>query len=268
MAVELFELDLLGGAAERLYRRNRPGIDALPWGTLATPKISEAHQIAARREWTDAAMQEYTSAANLSLTLRALLRARVPLDLSGALAQFPLDEVAHAELCARVAGELGGGTPIRYDPVQVFPLPDDGEESVDPIVAATERVVREFCVGESVSHELLKACSRAARQPLLREVLRQLVKDENRHAAFGWLFLDWAAPQLDTRSQARVRRSARLAVTKIDRIIRSLDSAPREVISPVGMIGAMGRDAYVACGRRAIEVGVLERLDRFGLAPA
>ncbi|HEY7955706.1 MAG TPA: hypothetical protein VII38_10445, partial [Polyangia bacterium] len=168
----------------------------------------------------------------------------------------------------RVAGELGGGTPIRYDRSQVFPLPEQSDESVDPIVAATERVTREFCVGESVSHDLLKGCLRAARQPLLREILSRLVDDEKRHAGFGWLFLDWAAPQLDARSRARVRRSAALAVAKVERIVTSLETAPRDVISPLGMIGAMGRDAYAACARRAIELRVRKRLDRFGLTPA
>ena len=34
MAQELFELELLGGGMERRYRRARPEVEQMPWGTL------------------------------------------------------------------------------------------------------------------------------------------------------------------------------------------------------------------------------------------
>src|SRR4051794_27855013 len=122
MADELFELEILGGAVERAYRRARPEIEALPWGTLEVSTVPKAEVLIARREWTATSLQEYASAANAALTLQAVLKARAPLDLTAMLARVPLDEIAHSELCARVAAELGGGTPLRYDRARVFPL--------------------------------------------------------------------------------------------------------------------------------------------------
>ncbi len=44
--MRLFELDWQGGTAERYFRRARPGIDELPWGTLSpagySPELVEA----------------------------------------------------------------------------------------------------------------------------------------------------------------------------------------------------------------------------------
>src|SRR4051812_3686243 len=114
LAETLFELRLYGGRAERDYRGARQGIEQLPWEALSTSDYSEAERVAARREWTEAAFSEYVSAAGTSLLVRALVRARVPLDLSAMAAQFPLDELFHAELCSRMANVLGGGTPLSY----------------------------------------------------------------------------------------------------------------------------------------------------------
>ncbi len=34
MPVELFELELIGGAMERQYREMRPEVESMPWGTI------------------------------------------------------------------------------------------------------------------------------------------------------------------------------------------------------------------------------------------
>jgi hypothetical protein len=95
---ELFELSLLGGAPERRYRRLRPDIDRLPWERLKPGRRSSAVLEAARRGWTQGALQEYASADAHSAMLRLLVRARAPVDVSAMASRFPLDELAHAEL--------------------------------------------------------------------------------------------------------------------------------------------------------------------------
>jgi len=57
MAGELFELELFGGGVERRYRKMRPEVEAMPWGTLDVTGIPEEALILARRQWTGAAVQ-------------------------------------------------------------------------------------------------------------------------------------------------------------------------------------------------------------------
>ena len=52
---ELFELEILGGATERRFRKMRPEVEAMPWGTLDVRDADEKDLIAARRAWTGAA---------------------------------------------------------------------------------------------------------------------------------------------------------------------------------------------------------------------
>lgn len=109
---EVFELELLGGGVERRFREERPETEMMPWGTLDATLFSEEERVAARRGWTDLALQEYGAAASQANVIRLLARARAPLDLTAMLATFPLDELSHTELCARMAEELGGAVPI------------------------------------------------------------------------------------------------------------------------------------------------------------
>ena len=56
---ELFELELFGEGIERRYRRMRPEVEAMPWGTFDTKPIREAALVIARKQWTLAPFQEH-----------------------------------------------------------------------------------------------------------------------------------------------------------------------------------------------------------------
>ena len=190
---ELFELELFGEGVERRYRKMRPEVEAMPWGTLVLDGISEHALVAARKRWTGAAFQEHRTGIACAAALRLLYECRAPLDLIALAARFPLDELAHVELCARMAMELGGGTEIRHDPDAMIV---DPAAELPPLVRAADAVVRFFCVGEAVSIPLLRGAWHAARHPLPRAVLGRIVRDEAAHGTFGFFFLDWALPQL------------------------------------------------------------------------
>ncbi len=260
---ELFELSLYGGAAEERYRRARPEIENLPWGTLPIGDLSERERLAARREWTDAALSEYGSAATFSITLRALLRARVPLDLSAMVARFPLDEIAHAELCARVTGELGGGTPLAYDRGALFPLPDAASENESPVFAAAARVLHEMCVRESWSLAIIKVLARKNRHPLLKAIWSSIANDEAAHAGFGWMFFEWA--ELTDAERRRLAKRAAQSIADLERALKKAEQIPTERLSRFGIIESIGKSTYLSESRRAIETRIKKPLTRLGL---
>src|ERR1700723_2301367 len=107
MRSEVFELELFGEGIERRYRKMRPEVEAMPWGTIDTSVIPEHALILGRKAWTSAAFQEHRTGIACVATLRALMECRAPIDLVGMASRFPLDEMVHVELCARMAMELG-----------------------------------------------------------------------------------------------------------------------------------------------------------------
>jgi hypothetical protein len=201
------EIDWLGGPAERRMRRRRPGIDDLPWGTLASMELADEDSAEARLAWTDSAFREYASAAAFAALSTALLEAGAPIDLVGMCADFVVDEMVHVELNARVAAELGGAAPYRVDLEKVAPY-------VDPAMPAIERAAEialvTSCVGESLSVPSLGGAMRASTHPLTRAVLARIVRDEGPHARLGWLVLDWAGDRIDRARLGGVAR-ARIA---------------------------------------------------------
>lgn len=262
MSTELFELELLGGKIEQRYRRQRPEVEALPWGTIRREDYPPEVVEAARTSWTQSAFQEYRTSVAVAQTLKCLIEARAPLDLIAMASRFPLDEVVHVELCARMAMELGGGVPIVHDPDALVALP---REELDPLLRCADLVVRFFCVGEALSIPMLRGTWHAATHPLARGVLGVIVRDEAAHGTFGFTFLDWALPLLPESARGLLARSADDTVKMVKRNWRYLRDRPKTAFSEAHALGWMQSDAYLELASRSLEARVLRPLRDRGI---
>src|ERR1700722_7044203 len=142
-----FELEWMGGAAEHHFRKARPGIDDLPWGTLDPSKYDPAAVDQARSSWTEVAINEYRAVASFAEVLRALVDVKAPLDLLGATSDFLADECAHVELASRLAMELGGAARQEVDLERFAP----GPVGRTPLERANDIILRVSCVAEAFS---------------------------------------------------------------------------------------------------------------------
>jgi hypothetical protein len=234
----------------------------MPWGTLAVAGFDEQHVIAARKAWTGSAFQEHRTAAACASTLRALIEVRAPLDLVAMAARFPLDEIVHVELCARMAMELGGGTELRHDPDDICL---DRNPSLRPLLRAADLVTRFFCVGEALSIPLLRATWKATLHPLPRAVLGRIVKDEAAHGVFGWHFLDWAMPALTADDREHLRIAAETAISEVKRLWDDLRRRPKAP-PRIHALGWMQTDAYLTLAASSLEDEVIAPLRARGIA--
>jgi hypothetical protein len=255
LETQLFELELLGGAWERRYRSARPEVEAMPWATLDPRDFADEVLAAARTSWTSAAFQEHRTAAACASTLRALVEARAPLDLVAAFARFPLDEIVHVELCARMAMALGGGAELHYAESAICA---DGDRALPPLLRAAELVARNFCVGEALSIPLLHGAWLRATHPLAHAVLGCIVRDEAAHGVVGWSFLDWALPQLDAEGVGFVRRTAEAAIAEIRLLWDDLARRPQAAASAGHALGWMGSDTYLELAGRSLRTRVVK----------
>ncbi len=262
MRSEVFELEMLGDIFERRYRKMRPEVAAMPWGTLDLSNASKLARLTARVTWTRAAYQEYRTAIACCTALRALLEARAPLDLIALGTRFPLDEMVHVELCARMAMECGGGTEILYDPDHVVGEPDP---LASPLLRAAKLVVRTFCVGEALSVPLLRGAWRASKHPLARAVLARIVKDEAAHGTFGYVFLDWALPKLSEAEIADTGRAADEAIAVVHAQWAEIRRRPAKPSFEGDALGWMLTTEYLALAERSLASKVLTPLRARGI---
>ena len=177
--------------------------------------------------------------------------------------RFPLDELVHVELCARMAMELGGGTEIMHDPDEMIV---DAPAELSPLMRAADMIVRFFCVGEALSIPLLRGTWKAAQHPLPRAVLGRIVKDEAAHGTFGFAFLDWALPDLTEADLTHLGRAADRTILAVQRqwkdieARRALDDEPAK-----DALGWMRSDAYLALAQRSMEERVRTPLRARGI---
>jgi len=264
VAAELFELELYGDNVERRYRRMRPEVEAMPWGTFDTHGIPEAALVLARKQWTGAAFQEHRTAIACAATVRALLECRAPLDLVAMAARFPTDEVVHVELTARMAMELGGGTEIQFEPDKVIV---DAEPGLPPLLRAADMIARFFCVGEAVSIPLLRATWHAARHPLPRAVLGRIVKDEAAHGVFGFMFLDWALASMTDADRRDIAAAADRGIMAVRALWQKLEQQrQKDYDESIGdALGWLHSDAYLELAARSLETQVRKPLRERGI---
>lgn len=265
----LFELEWLGGTSAAHFRRVRPGIGDLPWGTLDPHAFPEPLVERARASWTTGAYQEYCTAAAFARVTEALLQARAPVDLVGMAGGFVADEMSHVELNARVAGELGGGAPMEVDFTRLAPEPDP---DLTPLQRANELIVRICCVGETFSLPVLSGTMAVASHPLIQAVLKRIVREEAPHGRLGWLYLDWVHERLDPDEKARlagVALDALSAFAPYWKGVRTSASGDRTAagwsLADVHALGWMERGDYARAARRAARDRVLRPLARYGI---
>ncbi|MDB4967262.1 MAG: hypothetical protein JWN44_2951 [Myxococcales bacterium] len=256
MRREPFELSILGGATERAWRRERPDIAPLPWELLDEEPPAGALLETARRFWTRMAFQEHKTATATAATVQALCAARAPVDLIAHAARFVADELAHVELCARVAAGLGGAAPLSHDPDELVPAPSP---RLSPLGRAAELVLRVYCIGEAFSLPLQQATARAQRHPLLSAILRRIARDESAHGAFGWLFFDWAGELVSDGERAHLRAIARDSVATV------ADSIEQPGEDAELTFGWLPRPKWQAVARRSLDEDVKEPLMARGL---
>lgn len=258
-----FELELFGGTVEARYRRMRPEVEAMPWASFDPSVYEDDVRLAARVAWTRAAFQEHRTAAAVSVSLRALVEARAPVDLIATATRFPLDELVHIELCARMAELLGGGTEILHRPDELI---RDPEPSLSPMMRACDIVVRLYCVGEALSIPLLQSACHAAKHPLPKAILSTIVHDEAAHGTFGFWFLDWALPKLGPGDRAFLAEAAERAIAPIRRIWRDIEGAPPQPDSEAHPLGWLRSEAYLETAHTSMHRNVLEPLRARGIA--
>lgn len=268
-AKQPFELEWFGGFAERYMRRIRPGIDDFAWGTLRPQDYPPLLVDRARVSWTEAAFNEYCTAAAMAEMVTALLAANAPIDLVCMVSDFITDEMLHVELTSRIAMELGGGAPYQID---FGNLSQPCSPDLTPLQRANEMVVRVCCVGEAFSVPMLGGCRKSATHPLTKAVLDRIVRDEAPHGRFGWLYLDWIGEDLDDAERQRLAAIAQTTLRQFEvywKRLRSkvVDGVTTEgfLLSDVRQLGWMEAQAYAAAAREAVRDNIVAPLAKYGI---
>jgi hypothetical protein len=176
----LFEIEWAGAAAEKHWRKLRPFVSELPWGTLDVKRYAPELVDRARIAWSSIAMSEYRAAAAFADVLAAMLAARAPLDIVGMGGDFVADELMHVELASRLAMELGGGAPIQAD-FETMGVEPTMESSA--LERCNDLVVRVGCIAETISGAIALETRAVVEHPLVHGIVERIARDEAPHTS-------------------------------------------------------------------------------------
>ncbi len=264
-----FEIEWLGGAAQKHYRKLRPMSADFPWGTLDPKKYPPELVDRARVSWSSIARSEYRAAASFADVLAAMLAAKVPLDLIGMAGDFIADELFHVELASRLAMEIGGGAPIDADFERMGATTS---AELTPRQRANELLLRVGCISETLSGALAVETMREVEHPLVVAIISQIARDEARHTRLGWLYMDWAADEMDDQERARLAKVALREIQMLSPIWRRRTSRTEQGVTTEGYLlkdvhelGWMESQHVAQCAIRAVEEEILAPLAKLGI---
>ncbi len=242
----------------------------MPWGSLDASKMPPKLVERARISWTEAAYNEYCTAAAFAQLVSAMLASRAPVDLIAMASDFIADEMLHVELTSRIAMQLGGGAPYDVDFARLAMTPSRADLS--PLALTSEIVVRLCCVGEAFSVRMLGGSLRSATHPLTRAVLDRIVHDEAPHGQLGWMYLEAVDDDLGDAERARLASVATSALATFAPIYQRLRSKVENGITSEGFriddvraLGWMESTEYGALAREAVKANVVRPLARHGI---
>jgi hypothetical protein len=137
--------------------------------------------------WREDARQEHASIAAFARFTMLALAVGAPPEIVAGSNRAGLDEIRHARGCFALAdryentGNHGPGAIALEGALQPMCL-----------AALAALTVHEGCVGETLGVMLASEQRAHAKDPVVRDFLDRLVRDEMRHAELAWSFVRWA----------------------------------------------------------------------------
>lgn len=163
----------------------------IPWASFDKSKYSKEQLDAARLYWSRRAWTEYTGTAEFcALQLRFCLEREREIDARIQLSMEQLEESNHC-IASYMFAELLGG----YEPEPARPLPKSinhrgiKEKAFDLTISLEAIMIAHICIGETIAAAIFEARYRHSTDPVAKELVRRIMRDEARHIAFGWSYM-------------------------------------------------------------------------------
>ncbi len=193
-----FPLQLDDGvpAIRELYRRAKrtewnPATD-IAWEKLDLSRYNEDELYAARQYWSRRAWGEYGAISESPALLLRFTKERREPDLSLFWTIRTQEEVRHADVCRRMADSLGGymTEPVRPDLGGAVATHGVRGMSFDADTPLESLIASLICCAEVIAYDVFRALIKDATDPVAKQVLQLIFRDEVRHCEFGWSYIE------------------------------------------------------------------------------
>ena len=198
-------------AIRDLYRRAKatewnPATD-IRWDRLDVTRYSDEQLFAARQYWSRRAWSEYGAIAESPALLLRFTKERREIDLSLFWTIRTQEEVRHADVCRRMADALGGylPEPVTKDLEDAVATHGVRGMSFDADTPLEALIASLICCAEVIAFDVFRGLIKTTSDPVAKQILQMIFRDEVRHCEFGWNYMEYRAPQMSADELAVVR---------------------------------------------------------------
>lgn len=189
----------------------------IDWDLLDPAQFSEEQLWGARHYWSRRAWGEYGAISESpALQIRYCLQ-NYPSDMRLFFTIRSQEESRHAEVCYLMAERLGGY--IEKPEAQAYEgsVATHGvrKMALDPNVSLEAIIAALVCAAEEIAFDVFKHLIEITPNPVARQVCQAIMRDEVRHCAFGWQFMNERTNEM-TPAELDVVRDA--VVTMIEKV--------------------------------------------------
>jgi hypothetical protein len=188
------------------------------WSRFDRAYYSAETREAARLTWSRRAWGAYPGLGeSTALLVRLCLESgAVGMDAKLFLSFRPAEEAKHLECCYTLAERLGGYVPDPGDAAlrQASNHPF-AQAALDPDVPVEAFVAALGALDDQLDLNLHLSHLQHARDEVVRQVLRLIAGDKQRHVLFAWALLGRRLPALDAAARARVTEAVREMLSRV-----------------------------------------------------
>ncbi len=188
------------------------------WDQLTVDAYTEKQRYAARLYWSRRAWSEYGAISESpALQVRFGVEQR-PSDMQLFFTIRSQEEARHAEVCHTMAERLGGY--IEKPVQQLF----QGSVATHGVRRAAlnaniplEGIIAALvCTAEEIAFDVFRHLDDVTRDPVAKQVVRFIMRDESRHCAFGWYFLEAICDTLTAEQKRMIEDSVVTMIEKVE----------------------------------------------------
>lgn len=190
----------------------------IEWAAVHPEQYSEEQRRAARMYWSRRAWGEYGAISESpALQIRFCQEKCVP-DMALFFTIRSQEESRHAEVCYRMAEALGGYFEEPAAAVFQGSVATHGirKMALDPKISLEGTIAALVCAAEEIAFDVFRHLIDITANPVARQVAKMILRDEVRHCAFGWAFLEQRMPQLTSQECEGIRQAVVTMIEKVE----------------------------------------------------
>jgi hypothetical protein len=193
-------------------------LSAVPWDDLDVTRFTEAQRDAARLYWSRRAWGEYGAISESpALQIRFCQERREP-DLRFFFTIRTQEEARHAEVCYLMAEKLGGYIKEPVQSAYQGSVATHGvrKMALDPAISLEAIIASLVCGAEEIAFDVFRHLIEVTPNPVANRILRLIMRDEVRHCAFGWAYMESRVPHMNRAELEIVQNAVEIMIEKVE----------------------------------------------------